>query len=226
MLLEYSACLDQDTFAPQHLKLTHLAASFLGLRDKTVLAQEDEQVARDTTQAWARLEYSCLLNVAQMPSEFLDVRDEMPATPAAIVTHMLQSLIYLQFYAYVLIENPAIGRELGLRPVPGVLYFICAIARSIFVCQRQIVEHWSHLAQLQATAARILLNFWELTKFENCRALLNLWDPPPGQFELLKHAIKERIGPGPWTIELIDGYSVFWTFRDLRSLALEVHMRH
>lgn len=225
MLLDYGASLDQDTFAPHYLKLTHLAASLLGLRDTTTTPQEDETLPRDVTQAWAKLEYSCLLNVAQMPSEFLDVRDEMPATPAAVITHMLQSVIYLRLYSYILVENPAIGRALGLRPVPGVLYFICAITRSIFVCQRQIVEHWSQLSQLQATAARILLGFWELTKFENCRALLNLWDPEPGQFELLKHTVRERIGPGPWTIELIDGYSVFWTFRDLRSLNLEVHMR-
>ncbi|KAJ9644903.1 uncharacterized protein PV06_08806 [Exophiala oligosperma] len=225
MLLDYAASLDHDTFAPHYLRLTYLAASFLELRNTTTIPQDGEPVAREVAQEWARLEYSCLLNVAQMPSEFLDVRDDMPATPAAVITHMLQSLIYLRLYGYALIENPAVGREIGLRPVPGVLYFICAISRSIFVCQQQIVEHWSQLAQLQATAAETLLRFWELTNFENCRALLNLWDPLPGQFEFLKQTIRERIGPGPWTIELIDGYSVFWTFRDLRSLSLEVHMR-
>ncbi|KIW65369.1 hypothetical protein PV04_07635 [Phialophora macrospora] len=221
ILLDYSAGLDQTTFAPHYLKLTHLAASFLRLRHST----DQEGIAGDTAQAWARLEYSCLLNVAQMPSEFLDVRDEMPASPAAIITHMLQSLIYLQFYGYVLCKKPELGLVLGLRPVPGVLHFICACSRSIFVCQQQIMEHWTLLHNVQAEAAQIMLDLWTLTKFENCRALLNLWEPPPNQFESLQVEVKKQLGSGPWAIEVIDGYSVFWTFRDVRSLSLEVHLR-
>ncbi len=179
ILLAYTASLDQSTFAPHYLKLTHLAASFLCLRETT----DQEAITRDTTQAWAKLEYSCLLNVAQMPSEFLDVRDEMPATPAAIVTHMLQSLIYLHPYSYLISKKPALGLALGLRPVPGVLHFICACARSIFVCQRQILEHWTLLHDVQATAAQIMLDLWILTNSENCSALLNLWEQSDGQFE-------------------------------------------
>jgi hypothetical protein len=160
-----------------------------------------------------------------MPSEFLDVRDEMPASPAAIITHMLQSLIYLHFYGYVLCNKPEVGLELGLRPVPGVLHFICACSRSIFVCQQQVVEHWTLLRNVQAVAARIMLDLWNLTKFENCRALLNLWEPPPGQFESLQMEVRNQLGTGPWATEVIDGYSVFWTFRDVRSLGLEVQLR-
>jgi hypothetical protein len=33
--------------------------------------------------------------------------------------------------------------------------------------------------------------------------------------------VRDEIGPGPWNIDQTDGYSVFWTFRDLRSLHLQ-----
>lgn len=214
ILVDYASQLDETSFGPHFLKLTHLGASVLQLQSEGV-----ENVT-NSAHPWAKLEYSCLLSVVEMHSEFLDVRDDMPASPAAVVTHMLQNLIYLRLYTYLLCEKPALGQILALRPVPGVLHFLCAIARSTFICQPQVFEYWPLVSDIQAAAAHVMLLFWDLTNSENCRALLNLWKPRPGH-ETLAQRAHEAAGEGPWTVEVIDGYSVFWTFRDLRSLILE-----
>lgn len=230
VLADYGQSLDQTTFAPHFLKLTHLAATFVDLRraednDGLSLQGDSCLAGSAVTVPWAQLEYSTLLNVAQMRSEFLDVRDDMPATPAAAVTHMLQSSIFLVIYHHFLCRRPALGRSLGLRPVPGVLHFICAIARSVFICPPRVVDNWPLLADVQATTVRLLLDFWSLTRAENCRALLNLWEPTAERFESLARHVRAQLGEGPWDVEVIDGYSVFWMFRDLRSLSLESLMR-
>lgn len=201
------------------MKLTHLAASFLELAATAVESEFDSTSMKQ----WAKLEYASLLNVVEMDPQFLDVRDDMPASPAAVVTHMLQNLVYLRLYSCLLCEKPYIGRALALRPVPGVLYFICAIVRSTFVCQPRVVDVWPLIVDIQAEAARITLQLWKLTRFENCKALLRLWDPANGFDELAAEA-RECAGTGPWSIEPIDGFSVFWTFRDVRSLGLEALM--
>lgn len=71
---------------------------------------------------------------------------------------------------------------------------------------------------IQAQVARIMLQLWRQTGFENCRGILNLWENPGDRFPDLAGEVGEVIGPGPWAIEEVDGYSVFWTFRDLRTL--------
>ena len=76
----------------------------------------------------------------------------------------------------------------------------------------------SMLVRIQAQTARIMLRLWHHTNFENFRAILNLWENPGNRFPDLARQVREEIGTGPWSVDEIDGYSVFWTFRDLRSL--------
>lgn len=116
-LLDYAAVLEPNTFAPHFLKLTHLAATFHRLTERA-----DDVLDADLVQSWAKLEYAALLSVVEMDTQFLDLRDDMPASMAAVVTHMLQNMIYLRLYGFLLCDQSQIGEALSLRPVPGVLY--------------------------------------------------------------------------------------------------------
>lgn len=133
--------------------------------------------------------------------------------------HCLSSMLLLSFYSDVLEHADTLGVQMALRPVPGVLLFLCALARSTFICPRNLLDRWALLLHMQAATVRIMLRLWRQTGFENCRALCNLWEDSHNLFPDLKQQVREEIGTGPWTIEEIDGYSVFWTFRDLRTLA-------
>lgn len=136
--------------------------------------------------------------------------------------HGLSNLLLLRLYSFILEHADTLGLSVALQPVPGVLIFTCVLARSSFICPPALLGRMSLLVDIQAQVARIMLQLWRQTGFENCRGILNLWDNPGDRFPALAQEIREVIGPGPWAIEEVDGYSVFWTFRDLRTLTTKL----
>lgn len=159
----------------------------------------------------------------KLPSQLVDLRDEMPATPESVVIHCLQNLLFLPYYAYVFDRQDTLGNMLALRPIPGVMFSLCALARSVFICRSDIVDRWKLIAEAQAKAARSLLRLWRMSQFENCKAILGLWDDHGKSPELMSQ-VRDEIGPGPWPMGFSDGFTVCWTIRDLRSLALEFYI--
>lgn len=214
ILQSYAQELDPTTFGHHYLRLSFHAAEL----DQRCIAMEVEGVQPDTALVWSKLEYECLLWQVCLPPSLLDTRDDLPATPESVVIHCLSSLLLLSFYSYVLEHADTLGALIALRPVPGVLLFMCALARSTFICPRKLLDRMSLLVSIQAQTARIMLRLWHQTGFENCQAILNLWEDPGNRFPDLARRVRQEIGLGPWAIEEIDGYSVFWTFRDLRTL--------
>jgi hypothetical protein len=216
-LMSFTEHLDRSTFAYHYLRISNLALTFEKLR----FAMEREGLGPDAKTAWSRLEYECLFWAVHLPSTLLDLRDEMPARPEAVIIHSHHNLVLLSFYATVIENQDTLGKLLALRPMPGVLHYICSLIRSVFICPSEMIPHWVLLSDIQAATARIALQLWRQTKFENFCGLLNLWDDTLERFPKLTQEVREEIGTGPWTIDQTDGYSVFWTFRDLRSLHLE-----
>ena len=177
-----------------------------------------EGIQPDTHIVWSKLEYECLLWQVCLPPSLLDTRDDLPATPESVVVHCHSSMLLLSLYSYIIEHADTLGNLIALRPVPGVLLFMCILARSTFICPRKLLDRMSLLVSIQAQTARIMLRLWHQTGFENCRAILNLWENPNDRFPDLARQVREEIGHGPWVVEEVDGYSVFWTFRDLRTL--------
>ncbi|KFY01716.1 hypothetical protein V490_00790 [Pseudogymnoascus sp. VKM F-3557] len=213
----YMAHLDETSFTYHFFRMSRLLIDFNLLRESWGTEPHGGDEAKSV---WVRLEYECLMWPIKLPPSLLDLRDEMPATPEAVVLHCLQNLMFLSFYAYVFERQESLGNMLLLRPVPGVMHFLCSLARSTFVCPQHVIDRWSWIAHSQAGVVRVMLRLWRISKFENCKAILNLWDDR-GRFPGLVASMREEIGYGPWAPELSDGYTVYWTFRDLRSMSLE-----
>jgi hypothetical protein len=213
-LEDYTQTLDPATFGHHYMRLSQLAVEL----DHKRIEMEQKGIQPDSPSVWSKLEYECFLWQVCLPSSLLDTRDDLPATPESVVIHCFSSLLLLSFYSHVLKHADSLGALMALRPVPGVLLFLCALARSMFICPRQLLDRMSLLVSIQAQTARIMLHLWRQTAYENCRAILNMWENPGGKFPELAQEVREEIGLGPWVIEEIDGYSVFWTFRDLRTL--------
>lgn len=216
-LMTFAESVDPSTFAHHYLRISDLGLRLGRLR----VMEERGGPGPDTKLLWCRLEYECLFWAVQLPTSLLDLRDGMPARPEAVTIHSLHNLVLLTFYATVLTRQDTLGTLLALRPVPGVLHYICSLIRSVFICPREMLIHWSLLSDIQAATARIVLELWRQTRFENFQGLLNLWDDALGRYPTLALEVRDEIGPGPWNIDQTDGYSVFWTFRDLRSLHLQ-----
>ena len=210
----HAQTLDPTTFGYHFVRLSYIVAEF----DQRRLAMDAEGIQPDTPCTWSKLEYECLLWQVCLAPTLLDTRDELPATPESVVIHCFSNLLLLSFYSFVLERASTLGTLIALRPVPGVLLFLCSLARSTFICPRKLLDRMSMLVRIQAQTARIMLRLWHHTNFENFRAILNLWENPGNRFPDLARQVREEIGTGPWSVDEIDGYSVFWTFRDLRSL--------
>lgn len=228
MLHSYAMSVDERTFARHYLLLADIGARFnqqcvhteldgVGIGDGS-----DATQAQNTRIAWARLEYECLLWQVRLPPHLLDLRDELPATPESLVMHQLSNLVLLSLYSYILNRADTLGSLVALRPVPGVLYFMCALARSVFICPRPVLDRWDLIVDIRAVTARIMLRLWHQTHFENCRAILDMWTDVEERHQAFAAQVREEIGTGPYTVDEIDGYSVFWTYRDLRALTLEL----
>ncbi|KAF4961108.1 hypothetical protein FSARC_10272 [Fusarium sarcochroum] len=213
-LHKFITTLDPSGFGHHFTRLSYLAVEF----ERRCRLLESQGVAPDTQAAWSRLEYDCLLWQVCLPGALLDTRDELPATAQSIVIHCFSSTLLLSLYSYILDRLDTLGALLALKPIPGVLLFMCILARSTFICPRELLDRWAILPDMQAATARIMLRLWHQTGFENCRAIINLWTDSLDRFPELSRHVRNEIGPGPWPIDEIDGYSVFWTFRDLRSL--------
>lgn len=211
------ARLDETSFTYHFFRMSRLLVDFDSLRGSWAAEPPD---AEETKLAWVRLEYECLTWPIKLPPSLLDLRDEIPATPEAVVLHCLQNLMFLSFYAYVFERRDSLGNMLLLRPVPGAMHFLCSLARSTFVCPQHVIDRWSWIAHSQAGVVRVMLRLWQISKFENCNAILNLWDDR-GRFPELVASMRDETGYGSWAPELSDGYTVYWTFRDLRSMSLE-----
>ncbi|KAL1887832.1 hypothetical protein Sste5346_009944 [Sporothrix stenoceras] len=226
MLHGYAMSLDECTFARHYLLLADIGARFNQQCIRTELdgvgEGSDPTQTQSTRIAWAKLEYECLIWQVRLPPHLLDLRDELPATPESLVMHQLSSLVLLSLYSYILNRADTLGSLVALRPVPGVLYFMCALARSVFICPRAVLDRWDLIVDIRATTARIMLRLWHQTHFENCRAILDMWTDVEERHQAFAAQVREKIGTGPWTVDEIDGYSVFWTYRDLRALTLEL----
>lgn len=222
----YALSLDERTFARHYLLLADIGARFNQQCIRTELdgvgEGSDPAQTQSTRIAWAKLEYECLIWQVRLPPHLLDLRDELPATPESLVMHQLSSLVLLSLYSYILNRADTLGSLVALRPVPGVLYFMCALARSVFICPRAVLDRWDLIVDIRATTARIMLRLWHQTHFENCRAILDMWTDVEERHQAFAAQVCEEIGTGPWTVDEIDGYSVFWTYRDLRALTLEL----
>lgn len=226
MLHGYAMSLNERTFGRHYLLLADIGARFNQQCIRTELdgvsEGNDATQTQSTRIAWAKLEYECLLWQVRLPPHLLDLRDELPATPESLVMHQLSSLVLLSLYSFILSRADTLGSLVALRPVPGVLYFMCALARSVFICPRAVLDRWDLIVDIRATTARIMLRLWHQTHFENCRAILDMWTDVEDRHAAFAAHVREEIGTGPWTVDEIDGYSVFWTYRDLRALTLEL----
>ncbi|CAK7229812.1 hypothetical protein SCUCBS95973_007354 [Sporothrix curviconia] len=233
MLHDYAMSLDERSFARHYLLLADLGARVSKYRSYSLDGHDADTDSRAdlhdpdaARRVWAALEYECLLWQVRLPPHLLDLRDELPATPESLVIHQLSNLVLLSLYQHVLLDRSSLGESIALRPVPGVLYFLCALARSVFICPRPVLDRWDLIVDIQAMTARILLQLWIHTHFENCRAILDMWTDVEPRHQGLAARVRAEIGTGPWTVDEIDGYSVFWTFRDLRTLTLELIVGH
>lgn len=199
-----------DTFARQYLILTSL------LLKMQILEQHGSIESHGIT--WINIEYEFLLVPLHVPSDLIDLRDDIPGNPFGRILHIMVNTINFDFYLRI-IKDPNLQRHMQLRPIPGVFHFMLAMAKTAFLYGNNVTEKWNLLVQCRAKLVPMVLELYEISDLENCKEVLSLWTD--SDFAELHETVDNIIGDPPWMIEKHSGYSVFWVFRDMRSLHVE-----
>lgn len=215
----FSASQSTTEFISQYMIITKLL-----VRSQILINQRrrDHSVplSASSLRDWLSLEYDFLLWSLNVPPNLIDLRDEMPGLAPSRIIHVLFNTVYMDFYLFIL-RNKVLQPSLHLKPVPAVLHFIRALGDSVFKCSVEVVDGWYLLSACKAHVAELMLALLEISESDNCRAVLDKWDDFYGEFPELYNKVQKAIGKKPWIVEKMDGYSVFWTFRDIRALHIE-----
>lgn len=169
---------------------------------------------------YLQLESDLLMWPIRLPKHLTVVKDELIAPNEAVILHVLHNTATLALYNHALKNRKTYGHQIAVAPVPGLLQFCAGMAKSTFKCGGHLYHRWPILRQLQVLNAEYMLALYESTEYEFCKRALSWWiddqvDPP------LFKRVKDLLGDTDWA-EHSDGAVVFWVYRDVRSMSIDV----
>ncbi|ANB10940.1 hypothetical protein AWJ20_3734 [Sugiyamaella lignohabitans] len=222
--------ISEDTFAYHFLYVSTLLCRFKVLMILPDEVYSPESLASGSPQhddAWystrkslIRLEYELLLWPVRLPKHLTVVKDDLIATPGALILHVLHNTVLLAYYIQAIRHKDPYGRMLSILPVPGLLQFLCGMAASSFKCQPDIIEKWPIIRDCLVITARLMLELYNQTEYENCKVALALYQDSqtaPG----LYNSIQKVLAAVDWAANDKDGAALYWIFRDVRSMSLQ-----
>ena len=166
-----------------------------------------------------QIESDLLIWPVKLPKDLTVVKDELIAPSGAMLLHMLHNTVLLTLY-YHAIKNPIYGNILSIVAIPGVLQFMGGMAKSTLKFGVQVAHKWPILRQCQVLTAQFMLDLYHVTEFQYCKVALSYWIDDTVSPELFRQ-IKQLLGDIDYS-ENSDGSVVFWLFRDIRSISLDM----
>lgn len=178
-----------------------------------------------------RFEFNMLLFPAKLSKNLIVVKDTLLATPEAFILHILHNMLMITYYTRA-VTNPEYGEMTSLTAVPGLYHFISGMAISNFRVTEQIAGRWSVVADCQIYTSKLLLQLYNVMEFDTFTFTLQFYSRRPNSnFEELEYitidnevqdflnsnAIRDRDDD-------FDGAVVFWVFRDVRSMSLQLYI--
>ncbi|CDK29254.1 unnamed protein product [Kuraishia capsulata CBS 1993] len=175
-----------------------------------------------------QLEFDMLLWPARLTTDLYVIRDELLATPEAFLLHVLHNTLMVAFYATAVIRGGEYGSNLSIFAVPGLYTFIAGMAKSSFKLSPSMVCRWSIVADCQILTANYLLDLYQEMEFEKFRETLSYFKINGIMNQRKAHAVKAQIDAllqgETFVDDESDGSPVFWVFRDIRSMTLELYL--
>jgi hypothetical protein len=166
-----------------------------------------------------QIESDLLIWPVKLPKDLTVVKDELIAPSGAMLLHMLHNTVLLTLY-YHAIKNPIYGNILSIVAIPGVLQFMGGMAKSTLKFGVQVAHKWPILRQCQVLTAQFMLDLYHVTEFQYCKVALSYWIDDTVSPELFRQ-VKQLLGDINYS-ENSDGSVVFWLFRDIRSISLDM----
>jgi hypothetical protein len=228
-LHEISFPTDLSSLFPESLFCYHFFTLTLTLHRYLTLRQEVERdfsLNSPQFESWKKralqLEYDLLLWPVKLPIDLSVVKDELIATDGALVLHILSNTVLILLYGHALSNPSSFGKLHCLQPVPGVLQFLSGMAKSSFINGPQVQEKWPNIYQCLALTARIMLNMYKEFDFEYAKIALSFWKDDQTD-PTLYNDVQQALDHQDWSDDA-DGATVYWVYRDCRSMSLNLHL--
>uniref|UniRef100_A0A060TAN7 ARAD1D21098p n=1 Tax=Blastobotrys adeninivorans TaxID=409370 RepID=A0A060TAN7_BLAAD len=224
---DFVRSLDEDTFAHHFCRLSMHLLQLLEIYAQFELGSVP---AKDSPQwkPWRakvlKLESEMLLWPVRLPQHLTVVRDDFVATPEAIILHILHNCVLQELYMFALVGQDLFRQALGLQPVPGLLQFLCGMARSSFTNCSRVDSKWPRLRDCVTKEAEHMITISRQYDFDFSRTALSSYLDYCGKEETdtVVNARKE-VGQINWIdFSEQEGATVYWIFRDIRSMALDM----
>lgn len=179
-----------------------------------------------------KFEYNMLLFPAKLSNDLIVVRDTLLSTPEAFILHILHNMLMIAYYKFA-VTKPQVGEMALVFPVPGLYHFIYGMAISNFRVTQQIVGRWSIIADTQIFTAKCLTEMYNVMEFDNFTFALKFYNRRPNSNynNLQCMAIDEQAQKIADKAHVnrdddFDGHVVFWVFRDVRSMSLQMYINN
>ncbi|EGV63052.1 hypothetical protein CANTEDRAFT_134891 [Yamadazyma tenuis ATCC 10573] len=217
--------LDMKDFNYQFLTVTVFVYKLIWLQHDTEIPYEDKK------QELLQFEFNMLLFPAKLSKGLIVVKDKLLSTPEAFILHILHNMLMIAYYSLA-VTQWEFGNMTSIMAVPGLYHFISGMAISNFRVRDEIVGRWCIIADSQIYTAKLLVQLYRVMEFDTFTFALQFYTYRPNiSFtahessdidrnvkELLDNAsVRERDDD-------FDGAVVFWVFRDVRSMSLQMYL--
>lgn len=177
-----------------------------------------------------KFEFNMLLFPAKLSKNLIVVKDTLLSTPEAFILHILHNMLMIAYYTYA-VTVPEIGEMTSIMPVPGLYHFISGMAISNFRVTEEIVGRWSIIADSQILTAKLLIQLYNVMEFDTFTFTLQFYTRRQNtNFNVIDYSevdeqVKKIIANSVRDRDDdFDGAVVFWVFRDVRSMSLQLYI--
>ncbi|CAH6720828.1 hypothetical protein CLIB1444_04S08856 [[Candida] jaroonii] len=194
------------------------------------LLHHDNLSFEEKRSSYLQFEFDMLLFPAKLSKNLIVVKDTLLSTPEAFLLHILHNMVLIAYYT-VMVKNKKLGEVSAICAVPGLYHFISGMAISNFRVTLDLVNRWSVIADCQIYTAKLLLQLYSEMEFEIFRFTLSFYtrrintnfskheyDPIDKEVKVF---IESSVIPRD---DDFDGAVVFWVFRDVRSMSLQLYI--
>lgn len=222
----YLDSLNENSFTYHFLSVAYLLYKFVSLISSTKLPYDNLRLQM------LQLEYDMLLWPAKLTQELSVLEDDLLATPEAFLLHVLHNTLLTEFYYNAVKNRDTFGRMNSIFAVPGLYRFIAGMAKSNFKVQHGLVGRWSIIGGCQLHNAKRLLDLYEIMEYELFIPSLNYYKKVSNIYDLefqdkVYSQVQQMIKNEGYYNEQpddSDGPSIFWGFRDIRSMSLQTYI--
>lgn len=222
----YLDSLNENSFSYHFLSVAYLLYKFVSLTSDTKLPYDNLRLEM------LQLEYDMLLWPAKLTQELSVLEDDLLATPEAFLLHVLHNTLLTEFYYNAVKNRDTFGKMNSVFVVPGLYRFIAGMAKSNFKVQHGLVGRWSIIGGCQLHNAKRLLDLYEIMEYELFVPSLKYYKKVSNIYDL---ELQEKVYSQVQQLIKTEGYyneqpddsdgpSIFWGFRDIRSMSLQTYI--